>query len=385
MRKPNTAKAAPEAQDLRQRAAQARDAAGRFNRRPEPAEATVAEPDPALAVTTVFRASWDALGKVLDAEVPDDLSAALSDAHDTAYRELQTVRPTTPAGFRALAECWAIALKGERGDEPGMTVGDHAADSLIAGAGVCVPPPACGATKDPAFAHIEAHRAAYALWEPLAAAQNFARVGSPEYIAACDAEKEPGKAEIAAYNALFSARPSTMAGTLALAEYLQEAVRRAQIEPELDDGERALATVAAALRATVGLPQRHAAPNLVGLLDLASAATDDLQTLGELAERIGGVAYAHVWGPRCHLGTGRYGVPEYNEAGKLMLWLGDALTNVETAVDREVARRAPADNCERETRLSMRARLIIDNGDPEQIETFARELLDHAAAGRKGH
>lgn len=384
MRKPNTAKAAPAAQDLRQRAARARDAAGRFNRRRAPAEAPSAEPDPALAVTTVFRASWDVLGKVLDAEAPDDLVAELEDAQSAAYDRLKAVRPTTPRGFRAVAECWAMVLKGHRGDEPGMTVSDHAADSLIAGAGVCEPPPACGAAEDTAFALIEAHQKAYAVWEPLAAAQNCARVGSPEYIAASNAEEGPRRAEVAAFNALFSARPSTLAGTLALAEYLQKAVRRAQIEPELDDGERALATVAAALRATVGLPQRHAAPNLVGLLDLASATTDDLQTLGELAERIGGVAYAHVWGPRCHRGTGPYGAPEYNEAGKLMLWLGDALTDVETAVDREVARRAPADNCERETRLSMRARLIIDNGDPEQIETFARELLDHASAGRKG-
>jgi len=382
MRKPNTAKAAPEAQDFRQRAARARDAAGRFDRRPTPAEAPAAAPDPALAVVALFTATWTALGRALDAEVPDDLVAELEDADGAAYERLKSVRPTTPEGYRSLAECWAMVLKGHRGDEPGMMASDHAADSLIAGAGACVPIAQCTDPGDPAFALIEAHRAAYALWEPLAAAQNTARVGSQEYTAACDAEKGPGKAEIAAYNALFTARPSTLAGTLALAEYLQKAVRRAQIEPELDDGERALNTVAAALRATVGLRPPHSAPSLVGMLDLASASLTDLQSLHDLADRVGSFAYALAWTGRCQP-HGRQG--EHNVAGELMQWLGDALTDVETAANDEARRRRPTNRADRETRLQMLALPVTQNGDPDETEAFALELLGHAAAERKGH
>lgn len=388
MRKPNTAKAGHQAADLRQRAAQARDAAGRFNRRRAPAEAPSAELDPALAVTTVFRASWDALGKVLDAEAPDELVAELDDAQGAAYDRLRAVRPTTAEGYRALAECWAMVLKGHRGDDPGDTVGDHAADSLIAGAGVCVPPPACGGAEDPTLALIEAHRAAYALWEPLAAVQNSTRVGSPEYIAASNAEEAPRKAEVAAFNALFSARPSTLVGTLTLAEYLQKAVRRAQIEPELDDGERALSTVTEALRATIAAAHARPDLNLVGMIDFASASLEDLQALHDIANLVGGVACAVCWQGRAHArGWEEQSAPgdHYNAAGKLMQWLGDALTDVETAANKEARRRSPTRPDDRETRLEMLALPTIQNGDPDETEAFALELLRHATADRKGH
>ena len=74
-----------------------------------------------------------------------------------------------------------------------------------------------------------------------------------------------------------------------------------------------------------------------------------------------------------------------NVAGQLLLWLGDALTDVETAVDRELDRRTPSDSHNREIWLTMRAWPVISDGDPDAIEAFARELLDHAAAERRGH
>ncbi|MCJ2065885.1 hypothetical protein MKK63_24720 [Methylobacterium sp. J-088] len=104
--------------------------------------AGMVEPDPALAVVAEFRASWDALAAAIEdaggVGVPD-VDPAIEDREGEAYERLKTVRPTTPEGFRALAEAWAMVLDGERGGEPGLQHADHAADSLIAGAEACVP------------------------------------------------------------------------------------------------------------------------------------------------------------------------------------------------------------------------------------------------------
>ena len=121
--------------------------------------------------------------------------------------------------------------------------------------------------------------------------------------------------------------------------------------------------------------------SLVDMLDLASASLDDLQSLHDLADPVGAVAYALVWTGRCKArGPGDH----YNAAGKLMQWLGDALTDVETAANNEARRRRPATSDDRETRLEMLALPVIQNGDPDEIEAFARELLAHAEAERRG-
>ena len=400
MRKPSIAQAATASTDLRQRAAGARDTAGRFIKRAAPAEpqtTEAVEPDPAIAVATVFRASWDALGQVLNAEVPDELSQPLSDAQNVAYGELRAVRPTTPAGYRALAECWSIMLKGERGDEEGITLADDAADSLIAGSGVCVPSPPLAGTDGLVLSLIEEHRAAFAEWDRLSAVWNEMMPGVPGYAEAMAASEEPGSREVAAYDALFTARPTSLAGAAALASYLGEAVRRTRIDAEPSDGERALGAVAAALRrltpsatapTETGIPVTAAAAagaTLINLLDLAAASMVELLTVRDLADRVGSVAYAAAWSPRCHRRVNAYGAHDYNDAGKLMQWLGDALTDVETAVDKEVASRAPSNRLDREPRLLMLAARTIENGDPDAIKAFAIELLDHASAESRGH
>ncbi|MCJ2097678.1 hypothetical protein [Methylobacterium sp. E-046] len=130
--------------------------------------------------------------------------------------------------------------------------------------------------------------------------------------------------------------------------------------------------------------QAPAGPSLVGMLDLASVSMDDLQTIRDLADRVGGVAYAHAWGVRCHEDANASGAPVFNDAGRLMQWIGDALTDVESAAHCEARRRAPANSFDRETRLSMLAVTTLDNGDSDEIEAFARELLAHAAAERTG-
>jgi hypothetical protein len=155
MRKPNAAKAAPEAQDLRQRAARARDAAGRFIKRRATAESSSAVPDPARAA-------------------------------------------------------------------------------------------------------IEAHRSAFVEYERLASVANDLPPTDPAYRAASLAAEEPGRREIATYEALFRAKPTTLDGTLSLAAYLCDAVRTAQIDDKPSDGERALRTITEALQ---GLGPIHEHPD----------------------------------------------------------------------------------------------------------------------------
>ena len=238
---------------------------------------------------------------------------------------------------------------------------------------------------DPVLALIEAHRDAYAKWRPLADVQGDTAVGTPEH-AASAAEEGPSRAEIDAYNALFSARPTTLHGTLALAEYLQSAVREAQIEPKPDDGERALSVVVDALRTVMATREERSRreTSLVGMLNLASATMTELRDIQDIAEHVGAVAYAYTYGPRCGTRGGRYGAIEPNDIGKLMHWLGDALTEIESAVDKEVACRVPGNSADRETRLMLRARPIIEDGDSDQTAAFARELLAHAEAERAG-
>jgi hypothetical protein len=64
--------------------------------------------------------------------------------------------------------------------------------------------------------------------------------------------------------------------------------------------------------------------------------------------------------------------------------VGDALTSVESAAHKEARRRAPDDPTDRETRLSLLAVTIIDNGNFDETEAFARELLAHVEAIREG-
>ena len=117
------------------------------------------------------------------------------------------------------------------------------------------------------------------------------------------------------------------------------------------------------------------------MIDFASASLDDLQALHDLADLVGGVAYALVWTGRCQ---GRDPHGEHNAPGKLMQWLGDALTDVEAATNDEARCRSPGDSSEREARLEMLALPVIQDGDPDEISAFAGELLAHALAEMKG-
>ncbi len=131
-------------------------------------------------------------------------------------------------------------------------------------------------------------------------------------------------------------------------------------------------------------PPRIAGP--IDLVDFASASMSELRSLHDLAEEVGNIAYAFASSGR---GEGHSAGPilgcHFNAAGELMQWLGDALTDVESAVIAEARRRAPATRHDREVRLEILALPIIQNGDPDKTEAFALELLAHAAAERRGH
>ncbi|MCJ2056756.1 hypothetical protein MKL09_09330 [Methylobacterium sp. J-048] len=89
---------------------------------------------------------------------------------------------------------------------------------------------------DPVFALIEEHRAAYAEWDRLSDVWGEMAPNSPGYAEAMAASDEPGKREVAAYDALFTARPSTLPGVAALAEYLREATNRTSTDPRTVGG-----------------------------------------------------------------------------------------------------------------------------------------------------
>ena len=119
------------------------------------------------------------------------------------------------------------------------------------------------------------------------------------------------------------------------------------------------------------------------MLDLASA--HELQTIRDVAER-SRRRRLRPWlvRPACQEGS-RLGGSDYNAAGKLVQWLGDALTDVESAADDEARQRRPPASLTT-ARLGWRCcrRPVIHNGDPDEIDAFARELLAHAEAERRG-
>lgn len=139
----------------------------------------------------------------------------------------------------------------------------------------------------------------------------------------------------------------------------------------------------AILRDAISLADRetaHAPPpaqRVVDQIDFASATIDELRAIHDTVEMVGGVALAVTWQGQCRLKGSNY---DLNAAGRLMQWLGDALTDVESAAAIEVEKRTPSDVYDRQTRAAIRARSIIANGDVEETAAFARELVGLAAA-----
>lgn len=110
--------------------------------------------DPIFAAIAAYRAAWQAVEAASEAGAADSAGIAMS----AAYRYLRTTRPTTPAGYAALAD--HLAWHVEREPEFGNTVGEHVAAMLIAGRGALhhVPLSAGSPGPDPVFAAFEAER-----------------------------------------------------------------------------------------------------------------------------------------------------------------------------------------------------------------------------------
>jgi hypothetical protein len=207
--------------------------------------------------------------------------------------------------------------------------------------------------------------------------------GTDEQTAAYEAMQQRRFALLDAADALPATPNSSQAKALALAwlHYVNEWRQGQKRDDYSTDGRLAIDIHMAALAQQGQTPltvARHE-PNLVGMLDLASASTEDLRAVHDVADLVESVAYATTWQVRrkAH-GAGDHA----NVAGRLMHWLCDALTAVKTAASEEATRRVPNNSCDRKLRLAMRAVSVIDNDDPEGIEAFARELAAHAAAER---
>ena len=331
MTNPNTARAEQPATDLRRRAACARDAAGRFIKRSvvvevPPASSDASEPDPALAVVALFNATWTALGEAINAEVPDDLLEDIEAAEGAAYNRLKTVRPTTPDGFRALAGAWSTVLNGERGNEPGMMASDHAADSLIAGAGAWAPvQPIDWYDPPPGF-----------MASPALEPSSF--VPFADGIA-----HELARLRGAAWAEL---RRRAGPGTKA------EDIRRIRRELHLDT-------------LSPSVPKS----DILDQVDFASADLNELRSLHDRARELSNVAYA----------MSAMGCCENKAAGRLLHWLADELTTVEGKAAAEMRSRQPTGFWDQRARLGMIAESIIENGDTTETATFIQELATWAA------
>lgn len=563
------------------------------------------EPDPALAVVSEFRAAWDALGEAINAAggagVPE-VDPAIEDREGEAYERLKTVRPTTPEGFRALAKVWAMLLSGVRLGEPGLQHVDHAADSLIAGAGVCVPlatdtplspaladlikhhrdllrqaegdglsdfasdtlfdkawdlfRQACSfpiagtadlaakldlvtaeiteglergrtdtaahawrclrtdllrvgtldgltaaaeaqsrvlaggvhhedgtvsyvdaggkvwrhpvarwiafvamqlhsraqsemarrregygdlpgteidlleararrelrldALSDFAFrpdrvflaaealrtgdaqegsttadrgdhvlALIAEHRAAFIGWDRVSGVWNQMVPGEPGYTEALAASDEPGKREMAAFEALFSAQPTTLAGTAALASYFVEVVRRTRIDAEPSDGERALGTIAAALYGIAlggpfagDAPVIESAPSAIAAVSVEGPHADlehdftalPVEQLGRLYDAL--LPFEDLIGRSENAPCFWEGDDHRTAAGDIIYREAARLEGILSAIAKEVGRRVPADDSEREIRLATLLRhRLLGGGLPT-----SRALLTEALA-----
>lgn len=144
----------------------------------------------------------------------------------------------------------------------------------------------------------------------------------------------------------------------------------------------------AAALAGIGVPakqpekvQAHVT-SLLDQADVADATLEDLVALHDTAGLIADMAHAVCWQGRCHTRGWDERTSqrdEYNAAGRLMQWLGDEMTEVAGLAVREAALRAPLTEADREVRLTLVARGIIEDGDHEKTAALARDLADLAA------
>ncbi|MBP2497789.1 hypothetical protein ABID82_003994 [Methylobacterium sp. PvP062] len=299
MRKPNTAKAAPEAQDLRQRAAQARDAAGRFIRRRSPVE-----PSP------------DHTAQVQHAALTGDVLAACGIDHrdgTVSYADAtgKVVRRPMAHWVAFTAQQMHTHVRQEMGRRLVVEAGDLTAEEHAAWEARLRRELRSDAVHALTFRHDQAFEAAQAL-----------RTGAEP---AAPAPREQGATEV-----------------------------------------------------------RLLARGLKAAVDFADASVEELAVIHEKMRHLSDVTYAMAWQGCCQLDTARSTEGSHNVAGRLLQWLGEALTDVERRAADELQRRRPDRPWDRRIRLAAIAAGVIENGDTTETATFIAELATFAVeqAGR---
>jgi len=132
---------------------------------------------------------------------------------------------------------------------------------------------------------------------------------------------------------------------------------------------------AAPVQATYGIAER---------VDFDTVTLEELRTIHEKMRHLSDVAHAMASQGCCRSeDRSPFGNP-HNAAGELMHWIGDALTDVESAAADELTHRQPTSMDDRATRLAAIAERIIFNGNDEETAAFVRDLAGFAAeqAGR---
>lgn len=320
----------------------------------------------------------------------DALDEAANDAGSTVAalaEQIAALPARTAEGFRvklrALAHCSRGVLPSEIPADPDPD--QSLAHSLWRDAkGEAAPAAELDQPRadDPVFAAIDASRRAEAAME--ACGREIKGQAAPEARAR---EDECADVQVAAMRAALGTVPTTRAGRLALVDFTEFQARLCYGENwRATQRQDVFGEIAQALSAAIRAERVEKAPvpsALADQIDFASATLDDLRCLRVVAEHIGNATNAQIWGQRCWTPGGKVG-SKLNALGKLMMWISDALSAVESAAESEAKRREPEDPDDRETRLSMLAVSAIDNGDPEETAAFARELLAHAEAERAG-
>jgi hypothetical protein len=204
------------------------------------------------AVDAAERAS-----RQVEAEADAAFTAA-SAADGAAWADLLATRPDSVPGAVRLLRYVSASPASEVVEDTQDLLRQLAAAVEAAEAGGQADPGSAnlqklGGEPDPVFSAIEAHRAAFAEWDRFASVYDGMVPDDPGYADATGASGASSRHEIATFEALFSAEPTTLAGIKALAEYLVVAVRRASFDAEPSDGERALRTVSQALARLLGL------------------------------------------------------------------------------------------------------------------------------------
>ena len=239
---------------------------------------------------------------------------------------------------------------------------------------------------DPVHAVIEAVRR---YLRDCAAAQQLPQ--PPGHLDPLPEQEAAGEALHASLDALAVTVPITAEGCASLARFATEyhAAEGFAVDEDVDGQQhlRILDLIARSPALLRPATTQQSPSSLVDQIDFASASLEDLQALRSTAALVGDVASAVCWQARCHArGWSEQSAPgdRYNAAGKLMNWLGDALTDVESAANKEARGRQATTAADRETRLAILAMPVVENGDPDETAAFAGELLAHAEAERAG-